>query len=205
MTSRNEKSRQSTPPGEVEQTGRSHQQFLLVAIGALLAVVLVTGGFQLSSWWSDRGTVKAPASVVAFDYTGGQHQNGPIDYPESPPVGGAHNPVWQSCDFYNGIIPNENAVHSLEHGAVWITYRSDISATDKKTLEQWATDRSYLLISEYSDQQTPFVFTAWNNQLALDSLASKKATEFLDYFIQGPQTPERGASCKGGNTALLQG
>ncbi len=78
--------------------------------------------------------------------------------------------MWQTCQFYDGKIANENAVHSLEHGAVWVTYTADISESDKEKLENWANDRPYLIVSEYDDQESPFVFTAWNNQMPLDSL-----------------------------------
>ena len=45
-----------------------------------------------------------------------------------PPVGGAARPAyWADCTgtVYTVDIRHENAVHSLEHGAVWITYNPD--------------------------------------------------------------------------------
>ncbi len=172
--------------------------------GALLAVVLVLGiGYGGYSWLTTRDDNREPAGIQTYAYAGGQHSNDTVAYTESPPVGGEHNPIWQNCGYYDGVIPNENAVHSLEHGAVWITYSPDISADDRAKLESWAKDRSYLLVSEYDDQDTPFVLTAWNNQLRVDSLSDKKVTQFMNYFIQGPQTPERGASCSGGNSTTL--
>ena len=78
-----------------------------------------------------------------------------------------------------------------------------ISDSDREKLESWAKDRTYLLVSEYDDQSSPFVFTAWNNQLPSIRFRDKEATQFMNYFIQGPQTPERGASCSGGNTTTI--
>lgn len=171
-----------------------------IAIAALLAIGI---GYAVYNWANTRDDNREPEGVVAYSYAGGDHSSDPVDYTESPPVGGTHNPVWQTCGFYDGVVASEHAVHSLEHGAVWVTYRPDISDADKQKLESWAKDRSYLLVSEYDDQATPFVFTAWNNQLPLDSLSDQRATQFLNYFIQGPQTPERGAVCTGGNTTTV--
>ncbi len=170
-----------------------------IALGALLLIGIGYGAYH---WISTRDENRQPEGVIAYDYTGGDHSSDAVTYTESPPVGGTHNPAWQTCQFYDGKIANENAVHSLEHGAVWVTYTPDISESDKQKLENWAKDRPYLIVSEYDDQVSPFVFSAWNNQLSLDSLGDKRATQFMNYFIQGPQTPERGASCTGIDTML---
>ncbi|MFI6012195.1 DUF3105 domain-containing protein [Streptomyces sp. NPDC051243] len=55
---------------------------------------------------------------------GRNHVQTAVEYPMNPPVGGDHNKAWMTCDgtVYNKPIANENAVHSLEHGAVWVTY-----------------------------------------------------------------------------------
>jgi hypothetical protein len=182
---------------------QQREQKLLKWGGIALAAVLLLGiGYGVYNWLSTRDENRQPEGVVAYNYTGGEHSEDAVEYTESPPVGGTHNPAWQTCQFYDGKIANENAVHSLEHGAVWITYTPDISDSDKEKLENWAGDRSYLLVSEYDDQESPFVFTAWNNQLALDSLDDIRATQFMNHFIQGAQTPERGASCTGIDTML---
>ncbi len=182
---------------------QQRNQKLMKVAGIALAVLVIVGiGYAAFHWISTRDENRKPADVVAYNYTGGEHSNDAVTYTESPPVGGTHNPTWQTCQFYDGKIANENAVHSLEHGAVWITYTADVSDSDKQKLENWAKDRSYLMVSEYDDQASPFVFTAWNNQLPLDSLDDKRATQFMNFFIQGAQTPERGASCTGIDTML---
>lgn len=182
---------------------QQRDQKLLKIGGIALAALLIFGvGYGVYNWITTRDENRMPEGVAVYNYTGGDHTDGAVAYTESPPVGGTHNPVWQTCQFYDGKIANENVAHSLEHGAVWITYTTDISESDKEKLEGWTKDRPYLIVSEYDDQDSPFVFTAWNNQLPLDSLDDVRAKQFMNYFIQGPQTPERGASCTGVDTMV---
>lgn len=182
---------------------QKRDKLILRVVGGVLAAAIIFGiGYGVFDWLSTRDDRRQPEGVITYSYSGGNHSTDTVAYTESPPVGGTHNPAWQTCQFYDGKIASENAVHSLEHGAVWITYRPDISEADKERLRNWASDRSYLLVSEFDDQESPFVFTAWNNQLPLDSLDDKRATQFMNYYIQGPQTPERGASCTGIDTMV---
>jgi hypothetical protein len=66
------------------------------------------------------------STVRSYSNLSRDHTKEPVDYPQSPPVGGPHNPIWQNCGFYSKPVRNENAVHSMEHGAVWITYSPDL-------------------------------------------------------------------------------
>jgi len=54
---------------------------------------------------------------------------GNVSYRQQPPVVGPHDAVWLNCGIYPTPVPSRNAGHSLEHGAVWVTYRPDLSAT----------------------------------------------------------------------------
>lgn len=174
-----------------------------VVLGSVAALLIAGVAYEVINYVSDRDERQKPENVVSYAYSGGDHTYDTVDYPESPPVGGTHDPSWQTCDFYEAPIRNENAVHSLEHGAVWITYRSDISDEELEKLEDiWGGDR-YILASEYDGQESPIVATAWNNQLAIESASDVELKQFINYFRQGPQTQEPGATCDGGVTATL--
>ncbi len=120
----------------------------------------------------------------------------------SPPVGGDHNQVWVNCDrqVYTKTVPNENAVHALEHGAVWITYNDKAAKADVETLSERVTNTSYTFMSPYEDQTSPIVLSAWEHQLKVDKASDPRITKFLDKYVQGEQTPEPGAACTQGMT-----
>ncbi len=126
------------------------------------------------------------------------HQQGALTYPQIPPVGGVHNPAWQNCGIYAEPIANENAVHSLEHGAVWITYQPELDAEAIAALQSFVRGRRYVLLSPYEGLPSPVVASAWGVQLAVDSADDPRLAQFLGAYVQGPQTPEPGATCAGG-------
>src|SRR5215216_3734300 len=140
----------------------------------------------------------APNGVRSYSNLSRNHTEAPVNYPQNPPVGGNHNPVWQNCGFYPKPVSNENAVHSLEHGAVWITYRPDLSQEQVDQIRQLATDNTYVLASPYPDLPAPVVASAWGKQLRLDSANDPQLEQFVSAYRQGPQTPEPGALCTGG-------
>ncbi len=151
--------------------------------------------------------------VQTFEYAAGQqHVTENVSYDENPPVGGPHDAYWADCTgtVYDIDIRHENAVHSLEHGAVWITYDPDAaSRSDIDTLTSLVKDSgSYLLMSPYtglataSDLATPISLESWNHRLAVDSADDPRIQQYIDFFRQGTESdgtslyPEVGASCE---------
>jgi hypothetical protein len=130
----------------------------------------------------------------------GLHDVRNIDYAQTPPAGGPHNPVWQNCGFYDEPVRDENAVHSLEHGAVWITYQPDLPQKQIGKLRDLAQSNRFVLISPYPDLPAPVVATAWGKQLRLQSAENPDLKRFVRFYSQGPQVRvESGhSSCRGG-------
>jgi hypothetical protein len=122
------------------------------------------------------------------------HVAGPVSYPQVPPVGGVHNPVWQQCGFYDQPVENEKAVHSLEHGAIWITYRPDLPRAEIDGLATLARSRNYILVSRWdSGLPAPVVVTGWGRQLRLESTSDPRMLEFIRLYAG--QGPELNAAC----------
>ncbi|MET7856361.1 DUF3105 domain-containing protein [Streptomyces sp. NPDC005318] len=131
------------------------------------------------------------------------HVTTTVTYPMKPPVGGDHNPVWMNCDgeVYKKAIPDMSAVHSLEHGSVWVTYTDKASDADVAKLADRVGRTPYSLMSPYQDQAGTIILSAWGNQVTVDSADDRRVDQFFAKFVQGAQTPEPGASCTGGQGA----
>ena len=182
-----------------DDTKRSRRSNTLLTVGLVIAVVLAVGGVV---WAVQAGTEDstpgALEDVQTYEYGAGKHTPGVddvVEYEESPPVGGEHSPIWLECKFYDEPIAKEKAVHSLEHGAVWITYDPALSDSDVETLRD-RLDENYTLLSPYEGQEAAVVVSAWNTQLELDGVDDPRLDDFVTEYRQGPQTPEPGASCE---------
>jgi hypothetical protein len=128
------------------------------------------------------------------------HTQGQVNYDVQPPVGGEHHPIWQNCGVYDEPIATEHAVHSLEHGAVWITYQPGLPAEQVEELERLTQRGSYRMLSPYPGLESPIVASAWGLQIEVDSPDDPRLRDFMQIYEQGPQTPEVGAACTGGES-----
>ena len=146
-------------------------------------------------------TAEQISGLQAYDYPNGQgHVATPVDYPESPPVGGEHDGEWADCTgtVYSVDIRNENAVHSLEHGAVWITYDPGrVSEDDIATLSELVDGRSGLMLSQRPGLGTPISLQSWSNQLTVEAATDPRLQQAADFLTFNPDiTPEPGATCE---------
>jgi Protein of unknown function (DUF3105) len=132
---------------------------------------------------------------------GRNHVTGAVKYAMAPPVGGNHNPLWQNCqgNVYNAQVPNEHAVHSLEHGAVWITYRPDLPKAQVEALAKKVNGQDYMLMSPYPGLDKPVSLQAWGFQLKLDKADDPRVDEFIKAFRVNASV-EAGATCGQGYT-----
>lgn len=173
-----------------------------VIVGVI--IVLFLGGFiALIVWDNSQRVASGPPSDVETIDVGppGRHSQKNVDYNQTPPAGGVHNPVWQNSGFYSAPIRDENAVHTLEHGGVWITYQPDLPRDQVNKIRSLVEGKTCMLASPYEGLPSPVVASAWGKQLQLDSADDPALEQFVKAYLQGPQTPEPGAACTGGTSA----
>lgn len=173
----------------------------LILIGAVTTVVALIAGVVGFTVWRDVSTRPSLDAVKKFDVTR-EHTTEPATYEQSPPVGGDHHPAWLNCGVYPQPVPDELAVHSLEHGAVWVTYRPDLPADQVTALEDAIPD-TYMVLSPREGLPSPVVASAWGTQIELTGADDPRLEVFIKEFRQGPNTPEPGAACTGGSDGEL--
>ncbi len=166
------------------------------------ALALLSGAaVSLAFLWAPQlpfASGTEPAGTERFAVRGARHVTGKVSYGQVPPVGGDHAPVWQNCGFYREAIPSEQGVHSLEHGAVWITYRPDLPGAEIERLRGLAGRYTHLLVSPWPGLSQAIVASSWGRQVRLMSALDARLERFLRAFRLSDRAPEPGGPCTNG-------
>ena len=165
----------------------------------------------VTTGWPQSSHNGPAAQALAHD-----HVTGPVTYSVTPPVGGQHNATWMNCGIYDKPVPSERAVHNLEHGAVWITYRPSLPQSEVNQLRTFAEKQTmvpstegaasrYMDLSPYPGLPSPIVISSWGFQLKVSSPADPRLQQFVSKFRASPKySPEYGGACTGGVGTPLQ-
>lgn len=189
---------------EAQEKAERRRSLLIIGPAVVVALLMVgSAGTVLYLQNRDEAALEAASAkpvegVESFTKLSRDHVQETVDYPQSPPVGGDHASVWTNCGVYKSPVDKMQTVHSLEHGAVWLSYDDDASVADVSRVHEVAESNDYVVASPNPDQASSVMATAWGKQLSLDSADDPRLDTFVEKFQQGPQTPEPGAPCTGG-------
>ncbi|HWH00495.1 MAG TPA: DUF3105 domain-containing protein [Pilimelia sp.] len=186
----------------------------IAMIGAVCALALGIIGYGVYAvFYEARLTVEDKAEDIKgiVNYRAkdkaltqpGKHTGNPVKYTILPPVGGEHNPVYQNCmgDIYDEPIANEHAVHSLEHGAVWITYRPDLPKDQVEKLAGKVRGKEKMMMSPFPGLDKPISLQAWGFQLKVDNADDPRIDQFIETLRVNASMEGPSISCAGGVTA----
>jgi hypothetical protein len=176
---------------------------VLSSVAAAVVLALVVTFVVLGNKPAEGSSAADLSGVRTWDVPGAQHVDPQtVDYKAEfgmdPPAGGPHWAVWLNCGIYTQPQQNERAVHSLEHGAVWIPYNADKVKGDTLAKLRDRTPDTYAVLSPYPGLDAPVVVSAWGAQLKLTGVNDKRLDGFIKKYWQSPDAPEPGAPCTGG-------
>jgi hypothetical protein len=152
------------------------------------------------SWMQQAAAIEGIA-IADPDTLETGHVTGPVNYSILPPVGGPHSQAWQNCvgDVYAEPIANEHAVHSLEHGAVWITYHPSLPADQVEALADRVSGNDKTFLSPFEALDAPISLQVWGYQLKVERADDSRIDEFIR-VLRVNAAPEPNATCSGGVT-----
>jgi len=150
----------------------------------------IDAGEQLDAGaWLDGSSWCAVAPETFPPFTGGAHINGPLDYPDKPPVGGSHNPCWARWGVYTKELASERWVHNLEHGGVVFLYRCDGDCPNEvSAMASFVNTNEQTILTPYAALPTRFAVVAWGVRITSDCFDMARFRRFYDDHVgRGPE------------------
>jgi hypothetical protein len=185
----------------LQRRGRRRSVAILATSGGALALAATLVVTLTAAPSHDDESIRGLTTFGTLPQT---HTTSSVDYATlfgmDPPAGGPHDPIWLNSGRYDLPVRNENAVHSLEHGAVWVTYNPDLVTEDQVTAMCVGLPSTYLIVSPYPGLDCPVAVSAWSAQVKLDGPDDPRLAQFVEVYWQSPDAPEPGAPLTGGVT-----
>ena len=159
---------------------------ILLAIVVVLAIVFRS---SLGFGSSDAATLGEVVVLAETEHVpdGALGPNPPLT-----PAGGPHYALPLRPGIYDQTVPDGNAIHSLEHGMVWVTYLPGaLSEEDLGTLERVASEFSNdLILSPRPENAEPVIVVSWARRLVLDEVDAEVLRDYVTTNLN--QSPEPG-------------
>lgn len=191
---------------------------VIVALAVVIGVVVInsqdeknTANAALAAWVPSTAdpdpsvNIAGIFTVPAGTYKASQHVSSAqrVAYDSLaenlPPTGGPHDQTWAACNgvVYDTAVRNENMVHPLEHGAIWIAYNPDtIDSGDLDILKGLVDGQPYMMLSPYPNLPSKISLQAWEHRLQVDSATDERVMQFITALRQNTSVyPEIGATC----------
>ncbi len=111
-------------------------------------------------------------------------------YTSNPPSSGPHYGQTAQSGFRKDVVPDQNVIHNLEHGDVWIAYRPDISDSIKEGLRQFAGAK--VIITPREENDTDIALVSWGRldtfNIEGGSIPLGRIRDFIKRYVgKGPE------------------
>lgn len=112
------------------------------------------------------------------------------EYTSNPPSSGPHYAQTARSGFRTGAIPDQNVIHDLEHGDVWIAYHPRIGESAQNELRKFAAGKVIITPREAND--TDIALVAWGRIDTFDleggAVPEERVRDFIKrYLNKGPE------------------
>lgn len=150
-------------------------------IGGIVWVIIVNKSVPLGEDFS-----RAMSHEGATHITEGEK----VAYQSNPPTSGPHWPDPLRDGIYEEEKPDEAVVHSMEHGRIWISYRSSIPGDIKERLRAIAKREARVILTPRAANSADIALAAWNrlDAFSKDEFNESRVRDFIRrYRDKGPE------------------
>ncbi len=152
----------------------------LAVIG--LGIVLFIQDAKNSKFVVKEDNSKVAAVGQEYPSQGQNHINPGSSHPaynSNPPTSGPHYPQPANWGVYSSPLEDGQALHNLEHGGIWISYK-DIDDQTKRQLETIAkANPGSVILTPRPTNDTKIALASWTRLEKLDSYDEGKILEFI--------------------------
>ena len=114
---------------------------------------------------------------------------GTTTYNTNPPTSGPHWANAADWKFSDEELADEQLVHNLEHGGIWITYK-DLDEGSINTLKNIAkNNRNSVVITRRDKNDDLIVVVSWGRMMKLTEVDETLIQKYIDTYIN--QSPEK--------------
>lgn len=157
----------------------------------LMVSVMIVGGAGYGFYYLESQPEK-PRPGESFSILGQEHISVGASHPEynsNPPTSGSHNSQPANWGVYQEELPDEQLIHNLEHGGIWISYK-DVDQETKLSLETLGKryPRS-VVVTPRSANDAKIVIASWGRLDKMESFDEKRIEDFIKANINKSPEP----------------
>jgi len=162
-----------------------------IALTYIVGIIAVLGiGFWLFQTSKPKPAGDLPGQ--AFEIQGQTHipdgTEPSVPYNSNPPTSGDHYAKPADWGVYNKTLPDGQLVHNLEHGGIWISYKSSVDADTVAKLQDFAKRYNLIIVEPRDKDDAPIAFAAWGHLQNFDSFDEAAMVKFISaYYDHGPE------------------
>lgn len=110
-------------------------------------------------------------------------------YNSNPPTSGSHYPDPAKWGIYEQALSDEQLIHNLEHGGIWISYRDPGDQGLISKLKDIVDDYPLkVILTPRPANDSKIAVAAWGHLLKLENFDRKAIQDFIKAFInKGPE------------------
>lgn len=166
---------------------KRYKQFISILIITFLVVVVII--FILTKLGNKNTAYVAPANTAKLDQVGQSFENqgqthikigeSHPEYNSNPPTSGWHYVVPADWGVYDKPLADEQVLHNLEHGGIWISYNG-IDDQTKENLKKIARVNSgSVIMSPRDTNDSQIILASWTRLEKLDTYNQVKILDFI--------------------------